>query len=221
MKRPAPTANTDRWYASYSVLMTLLFALFVVLYSTAQVDRDRFKALAESLQQAFGISVKRSSQAPSGIPTEAQRAMAARKEITGMRDQVEELFALEGNARDAADLVRLEPESLGLNVQLRAPQLFRVGRSELAADVLPLLDRVGRVLATSQRKIRIEGHADLGEVLPRGDAWALALARARQVATYLIARVGIPRDRIAVAAQTHDRKAGGHQHVEIVVTGER
>jgi chemotaxis protein MotB len=199
--------------------MTLLFALFVVLYSTAQVDRDRFKALAESLQQAFGIPVKRSSKTAAELPSEAHKAMAARKEITGMREQVEELFALAGNAKDAADLVRLEPESLGLNVQLRAPQLFRAGRSELAADVLPLLDRVGRVLATSQRRIRIEGHADLGEVLPRGDAWVLALARARQVATYLITRVGIPRDRIVVAAQTHDRDSGGHQHVEIVVTG--
>jgi chemotaxis protein MotB len=219
VKRSAPL-NIDRWYASYSVLMTLMFALFVVLYSSAQLDRDRFKALAESLQQAFGIPVKKSAQSAGQLPAEAQNALSARKEITGIKEQVEEVFALEGNALQAADLIRLEPESLGLNVQLRAPQLFKAGRSDLAADVLPLLDRVGRVLSQSKRRVRIEGHADFQEVQRRESAaWALALARAQTVAQFLITRVGISRDRIAVAAQTYEGASKGHQHVEIVITG--
>lgn len=223
MRKPklTPAVNADRWYASYSVLMTLMFALFVVLFSTAQVDRDRFKELAESLQQAFGMNAPRAGAGMKRVAeaqkAEIQKAINTRQEFGQMRDQVEELFAVESRGTVPADWVRLENEGVSLNVRIQAPQLFRVGRAELATDVLPLLDRVGRVLATSPRRIRIEGHAAVGEAK---DAWALAVARARAVSEYFTGRVGIAGGRITLAASAPDTEATrrGQQAVELVVS---
>jgi len=49
--------NHERWLVSYADMLTLLFALFVVLYALSQVDITKFNAFAEGLQQGFGAPV--------------------------------------------------------------------------------------------------------------------------------------------------------------------
>ena len=52
-KRPPEPVNHERWLVSYADLLTLLFALFVVLYAMSQADAARFKQVAESMKRAF------------------------------------------------------------------------------------------------------------------------------------------------------------------------
>jgi len=49
--------NHERWLVSYADMLTLLFALFVVLYSMSQVDITKFTAFSEGLQEGFGTPV--------------------------------------------------------------------------------------------------------------------------------------------------------------------
>jgi len=49
--------NHERWLVSYADMLTLLFALFVVLYSMSQVDITKFTAFSEGLQEGFGAPV--------------------------------------------------------------------------------------------------------------------------------------------------------------------
>jgi len=48
-KRPAPHTNHERWLVSYADFITLLFAFFVVMYSTSQVDQRKVGRLALSI----------------------------------------------------------------------------------------------------------------------------------------------------------------------------
>ena len=48
--------NHERWVISFADMMTLLFALFVVLYAMGQQDLEKLKQLKESIQVAFSIS---------------------------------------------------------------------------------------------------------------------------------------------------------------------
>jgi chemotaxis protein MotB len=45
--------NHDRWLVSYADFITLLFAFFVVLYASSQVDKRRADRLAMAIQVAF------------------------------------------------------------------------------------------------------------------------------------------------------------------------
>ncbi len=45
--------NVDRWLVSYADYMTLLFALFVVLYAMAMVNEDPFETATESIGKVF------------------------------------------------------------------------------------------------------------------------------------------------------------------------
>jgi chemotaxis protein MotB len=46
--------NHERWLVSYSDMITVLMALFIVLYAISQVDNDKYVALKASLAAGFG-----------------------------------------------------------------------------------------------------------------------------------------------------------------------
>jgi hypothetical protein len=52
-KRHASHANHERWLVSYADFITLLFAFFVVLYASSQVDKRKVGRLALAIQVAF------------------------------------------------------------------------------------------------------------------------------------------------------------------------
>jgi chemotaxis protein MotB len=49
--------NHERWLVSYADMMTLLMALFVVMYALSQVDISKFTAFSQGLQEGFGAPV--------------------------------------------------------------------------------------------------------------------------------------------------------------------
>src|SRR5260221_2769401 len=52
-KRHSEHVSHDRWLVSYADFITLLFAFFVVLYSSAHVDKRKVGRLALAIQVAF------------------------------------------------------------------------------------------------------------------------------------------------------------------------
>jgi len=45
--------NHERWLVSYSDMITVLMALFIVLFAISQVDQDKYIALRDSLSAGF------------------------------------------------------------------------------------------------------------------------------------------------------------------------
>ena len=54
--------NHERWLVSFADMMTLLFALFVVLYAMGVQDLDKLRKLKRSIQFAFNSSGSGQSQ---------------------------------------------------------------------------------------------------------------------------------------------------------------
>lgn len=48
--------NSDRWMLTYSDMITLLLALFIILYSMSQQDAAKFEAIAQQFSNAFHVS---------------------------------------------------------------------------------------------------------------------------------------------------------------------
>src|SRR5919197_4118530 len=49
--------ESERWLVSFADMMTLLFALFMVLFSISSVNTSKFDALQKALQDAFSGKV--------------------------------------------------------------------------------------------------------------------------------------------------------------------
>src|SRR5271168_1801802 len=52
-RRPEAQVSHERWLVSYADFVTLLFAFFVVLYASSQVDKRKVGNLALAIQVAF------------------------------------------------------------------------------------------------------------------------------------------------------------------------
>src|SRR6266545_3705525 len=51
-KTPEPE-NHERWLVSYADFITLLFAFFVVMFASTQADKNKAKAVSDSVRQAL------------------------------------------------------------------------------------------------------------------------------------------------------------------------
>ncbi len=66
-KKAAEHANHERWLVSYADFITLLFAFFVVLFSSSQVDKRKVGKISMAIQEAFqqmGIFQTANSRVP-------------------------------------------------------------------------------------------------------------------------------------------------------------
>ncbi len=56
-KQEEARVNLERWMVSYADFMTLLFALFVVLYSFAMAKQSEMQSMAQSIAESFNESI--------------------------------------------------------------------------------------------------------------------------------------------------------------------
>lgn len=63
--------NSERWLISYSDLITVLLALFIVMYAISQVDQQKFIALSSSLSAGFNQGATRTSVLDGSSGTQA------------------------------------------------------------------------------------------------------------------------------------------------------
>ena len=69
-RKKAGHANHERWLVSYADFITLLFAFFVVLFSSSQVDKRKVGRLAMAIQVAFEhLGVFESSNSKASLST--------------------------------------------------------------------------------------------------------------------------------------------------------
>lgn len=225
-------SNHERWLVSYADFITLLFAFFVVLYASAQVDQRKVGRLAAAIQEAFQqLGIFPGSGPPTSVPlsVDAIQAieMAKRNGGLGIPPNAKRDSAL-ADQQDAgdADLVSLQDELQktlereikshevsirrdheGLVISLREFGFFDSGSASLKPSAIPVLDRIASLLAIRTCRLRIEGHTDDVPIHNAQVAsnWELSTARATEMVRLMIDRYRFPPERLSAAgyAQYH------------------
>jgi len=225
-KKHPEHVNHERWLISYADFITLLFAFFVVLYSSSQVDHRKVGKLALAIQVAFqelgvfpasGTAVP--LQADGSVPpntvqmleniqhtasigrivSSAAGALGGSEEngaIAELQKELEKALAPEIFHKDVA--LRREPD--GLVISLREVGFFPSGSAELRLHAIPALRRITEVLLERPYEIRIEGHTDNVRIHTAQFAsnWELSAARAIEVVRLMISEMGYAPQRLSV-----------------------
>jgi chemotaxis protein MotB len=231
--------NEERWLLTYADMITLLLALFVVLFAISSVNISKVKLLQQSLRDAFSgkvlnggeaimqtsnsVAVRTLDTAPRVVPStptigrpdnpDARAALAARRE----EDELQRLKRML-DAYAAAHGFRAQVETAvtrrGLVVRLLTDNvLFDSGLADIKPQGLPLLSEVGTLLGVDHvHPIVVEGHTDDVPIATSQYAsnWELSTARASAVVRWLIGR-RLPARRFSAAgyADLHPLASNG------------
>ena len=199
----------ERWLVSYADFLTLLFVLFVVLYSMGQVDVEKYKILAESMRAAFstgGATKKVSSSISSGSGGTDPNGSA---DVISIPDMPEKPAESEDVAYQLTELLNQMNITQGVSVQTNIEGtlmsfsenlLFYSGTVTLFTDAYPNLDIIVQLLNSMDNNVRIVGHTDNSSSQDSRYATNLELStgRAMVVAQYLI-NAGIDPSRLSIS----------------------
>lgn len=207
-RRRGPSISHDRWLVSYADFVTLLFAFFVVLYATAQVDKLRAVQLSDAIRSAFqelgvfqnaGVKGVQAAMPPLAgtIETPGKAKPVEPGNFDSIRAELERALAAEIQRNEVA----LHTGAEGLVVSLREIGFFDSGSAAIKPGAEDAFSRVAAILREHPFPIRVEGHTDNVPIhtVQFASNWELSTARATGLVKALIEDHDIAAGRLSAA----------------------
>lgn len=206
--------NHERWVISYADLVTLLFALFVVLYASSRVDTNKLAQASESMRWALHfkgeggvtkLSLFRGPPTEGGcvtnIGSEAPTTSAQKKVVEDTRRKLEKALKPFLLRKEKNPTVLMEVENGKLRLRLSAHRFFDAASASLRPETLAVLDAIAQELTDGRQLVRVEGHTDDGSITTTRyrNNWDLSASRAASVVSYLEQAHGISPERLSAA----------------------
>ena len=235
-KEPEKHANHERWLVSYADFITLLFAVFVVLYAMGQSDKKKVEEVMQSLKQSFGMSTAGAvapkinvipsksinilpslkpeiSIAPSGKSGRGQgKNRAEEKDFRQIKSSIEAYLVKQG----AQNKVSLNITRRGLIVSLKEAGFFDSGQATIRPDAYELINTISEVMTQYNNPLRLEGHTDNVPInssqFPTN--WELSTARATNGLKYMLKHFDIDPDKISATGYAEFRPVADNSTTE-------
>lgn len=194
-KKEEPAAGSPRWMTTFADLMSLLLVFFVLLLSFSVLDNQRFKEVAGSMKDAFGVQRTRMDlDTIKGVEIISPEFPTVPLDV---QLEIMEVIEEQVNARQIE--AEYEPDRLILRVNEAVA--YDSGSSTIKQQFRIILDKLGKKLATLEVKVMVNGHTDNQPVNPAGpfkSNWSLSAARATSVVEYWLEAGLLDPDRLSV-----------------------
>jgi chemotaxis protein MotB len=199
-KKAHEHAGHERWLVSYADFITLLFAFFVVLYASSQMDKKKVIQVSAAIKGAFeqlgafsGNAAYMPVQVPgdSTVPTQppdqgANPAISdeALPDVSLLKHELQEALGEQIQKHEIE--IHATPE--GLVVSLREIGFFNSGEATLLPEGRATLKRIAGVLNEKGFQVRVEGNTDNVPIHTQQfkSNWELSTARATEVVALLV-----------------------------------
>lgn len=185
------------WEVVYSGFVLILLCFFIMLSSFSSMEEAKVMQFVQSFNYAVSSILPGGLKFDSGstvLPASAGMVDSNDK-LAQIYSELEKLSELQKKENDIT--VAYSPQGIVMRLSDRA--LFSVGVGAIAPQAIPLLKKVGDIIAKTSFGVRIEGHSD---DLPIKTAqfpsnWELSTARAVNVLRYFIESGGISSQRLS------------------------
>ena len=243
---PDEHENSERWLLTYSDMMTLLVAFFIMMYSMSVLNLKKFQDVAISIRSGFGgpfegkkgkvffekswtmmmkqegsgTLTKPSDDQPRGRGTE-ERNPETQSSIT-MLDYVSDQLAVLKLDETVQPILELDTEAGNrLSVIISDQLFFETGKANLSDDNKKKLAHIGEVLRDSSFRISVEGYSSpLRDAPPYQDSWQLSTERARGVVEYLSRDLHINPRRLSLSGFGEWHNPGKSRRLGLTAKGE-
>lgn len=195
------------WKDTYGDMITLLLCFFVVLFSFAEIDAQKFEAVMQSFQGSLGVMEggKTISELPyiamGNLPEEMTTDQYEDVEtMKNLKQEVESYTKAEG----LGDSVEVVITERGIIIRIMDSVFFDSGKATLKSEAKEILIFVGQILNSPEileRQIKIEGHTDTDIINTREfpSNWELSSIRAVNVLRLFEEQLKISSDRLSAS----------------------
>jgi chemotaxis protein MotB len=173
----------ESWLLPYSDLLTLLLALFIVMFAMSQVDKEKFEQTSQQFNVIFsGTSFPATSTTVNNITIEEDKMIE-------IKESIEE----EIRDNEYSDKVKVLLNNEGLEISIQDVVLFNSGDAEVLEGISPLLLQISRTLNGLNNNIKVVGHTDNIPIHNEKfrSNWDLSAMRAVNVMGFLIDQGGL------------------------------
>ncbi|WP_445002179.1 flagellar motor protein MotB [Exiguobacterium alkaliphilum] len=157
---------SEGWLIPYADLLTLLLALFIVLFASSNVDQTKLEKMSRSFNQVFsgGTSVFQASTASNSdinrtnnTDTTANPRTYELAKLDELKEQVNEYIKQNG----LQDEIEATINSSGLVLTIQDRALFSMGEATLDAEARAVARSISGILEQAgNREIVVSGHTD-------------------------------------------------------------
>ena len=205
--RKAPQHNRERWLVSYADFVTLLFALFVVLFAASQSNKHQASDISAAIEKALtGHSVETPAK-PSAAPAVPVAAVPEPEKQAKVDDSQDATLAqsldyLKTDLKEEIDSgkLRLSLEHRGIVISLDTGAFFRLGDDTVSHSEDRTMAKLAKFLGSIPNALRLEGHTDSLPIQTQRfrSNWELSAARSIAMLRLLQENYGIPPNRMAI-----------------------
>lgn len=193
--------GAPKWVVTFGDLMSLLLCFFVLLLSFSEMDRQKYKQVAGSLEKAFGVQRKmRVMEIPKGmklIAKDFDQEIIETRIREDLGREIDDLLSTK--LEEFKDQIAMEASENEVIIRLMGESTFDSGKVEIREKLKPLLVRVAKVLEKDNGDIIVSGHTDNVPIRsgPYKTNLRLSIARAAAVAEYILGHSKIDARRIS------------------------
>lgn len=190
----------EAWLLPYSDLMTLLLAVFIVLFAVSQVDQAKAKDMSEAFTEEMMTQSYIISQLNEQETVQKESSAGSESEQQQMEELKAELDA-KLQSENLSASVQTDIDKRGLVISFNNAIFFDPGSAEIKPEHEQTFLEIAKMISVMNNFIRIEGHTDN---VPMNSAvypsnWDLSTARAANVVRLLTTKTDIsPEKLIAV-----------------------
>lgn len=210
-RRRTDNSNSDsgsgNWLTTYSDLVTLLLAFFVLLFSISELDAEKFRNIMSSFQGGSGVFEGESKLEPLPNPPEEILGIDLDDDLETLKEYLEEYSENLG----LGNLISVKMEERGIIVRFMDNVFFDPGSATIKEESFKVLELVSEILNREEfikRQIKVEGHTDTVPVSRTSiyeTNWELSSARATNVLRYLVENTYIDGGRISSSGYSYYR----------------
>jgi chemotaxis protein MotB len=191
------SAGMMRWLLTYADMITLLLALFIILFAISNISAVKFNRLVKAISGGFN-STSEVNNPPNGGVTGDERGRTVDANMVAIKQQLDKYIA---QAR-LQSKVQTRLDKVGLVVTLLSDKAYYdSGSADLRPETKQLLDVVAAQLRGVRNDVRVEGSTDDVPIATYAypSNWELSAARATGVTRYLVEHSKIVPTRISFA----------------------
>jgi chemotaxis protein MotB len=186
-----------RWLLTYADMITLLLAMFIILFAISNVSRVKFQRLATAISGGFNSSDS-ANNPPNGGVTGNEHGRTDEANMGSVKAQIDKYIS----RQNLQNKVQTRIDRQGLVITLLSDKAYYdSGSADLRPETKELLDVIGAQLRGVRNEVRVEGNTDsipiATAVYPTN--WELSAARATGVTRYLVEHDKILPTRISFA----------------------